>query len=161
MRSDQMRLHLLSLVVAVAALAPARAADPAVSDPAKKKAELKWARGVADDFLAALGTGESKAATALLTADYAKAIAGKGSAADYLARWFNPAEKSTITGEDISPDDDEVQLKGTLESSNGDGTVTWRSAFVLRVVKEKDSGRWRVGFVLVEASKAKLGAPKK
>jgi hypothetical protein len=42
-----MRLHLLPLVVAVAASAPARAADPAVSDPAKKKAELKWARGVA------------------------------------------------------------------------------------------------------------------
>jgi hypothetical protein len=75
------------------------------------------------DFLTALGMGEPKGAAALLTADYAKAVAGKGSAADYLAGLFNPAEKSTITGEDFSPDDDEVHLKGTLESSNGDGTV--------------------------------------
>jgi hypothetical protein len=140
---------LLSICVALVAvcIVPARADDDA------KKAELKWARGVADDFLSAMKKGDSKSAAALLTAEYSKALAGnkeKKSVAESLERVFGVSgfffEGAAVTEEFIAPDKDEVQFKGSLVWASGKDldTVT---ALTLRVVKE--AGRWRVGFVLV------------
>ena len=63
---------LLSICVALVAVcvAPSRADDDA------KKAELKWARGVADDFLSAMKKGDAQSAAALLTAEYSRSLAG-------------------------------------------------------------------------------------
>lgn len=142
---------LLAVLVGVLALSSASAQ----ADDKAKKDELKWARVVGDDFLAAMGKGEAQSAAALLTAEYAKSIAGKGSTAEALDRLLGTTaftfEKSTVTGESISPDRDEVQLKGELVLASNDATESI-SAFVLRVVKEKESGRWRIGFVRTEAS---------
>jgi hypothetical protein len=52
-------------------------------DGAKKQEELKWARGVADDFFRALRAHEPKDAAALLTADYRKLL-------DQTPRWRRP-----------------------------------------------------------------------
>jgi hypothetical protein len=125
------------------------------ADDDTKKAEAKWARGVADDFFAAMKKGETESAVGLLTAEYASSIAGKGSAAEALRRLLGTTaftfEKATVTGESISPDKDEVQLKGELVRASNDATESV-SAFVLRVVKEKETGRWRIGFVRTETS---------
>ena len=146
-----MRVLLFACIALVAVCPTASRAD----DDAKKKAELKWARGVADDFLAAMKRGETESAVGLLTAEYAKSIAGKGSAAAGLDRLLGTTaftfEKATVTDESISPDRDEVQLKGELVRASNDTTESV-SAFVLRVVKEKETGRWRIGFVGTEAS---------
>src|SRR5690242_5519338 len=83
---------------------------PTQAEDAKKQAELKWARGVADDFLAALREGDTRGASALLTAEYAKSIAGKESASNYLDQLHVTSYKATVTGESMSPDRDEVQL---------------------------------------------------
>src|SRR5262249_36483218 len=113
-RREAMRMLLFACIALVAVCPTASRAD----DDAKKKAELKWARGVADDFLAAMKRGETESAVGLLTAEYAKLIAGKGSAAAGLDRLLGTTaftfEKATVTDESISPDRDEVQLKGEL-----------------------------------------------
>ncbi|HJZ93959.1 MAG TPA: hypothetical protein VKE40_24000 [Gemmataceae bacterium] len=140
---------LLSICVALVAVCvvPSRADDDA------KKAELKWARGVAGDFLSAMKKGDSKSAAALLTAEYSKSLAGnreKPSVAESLERVFGVSgiyfQSAAVSEEFIAPDKDEVQFKGSLVWASGTDSDTV-TALTLRVVKE--TGRWRVGFVLV------------
>ena len=138
---------LLAFCIGLAACAGPLHAD----DDAKKKAELKWARGVADDFLGAAKRGDKAGVEALLAGEYAKLLTErdvfKSPPAEVMAEKTGGFEKATISAEDISPDQDEAVFKGVLESKSG------TRAFTLRVVKGKDAGRWRVGFVAVEDEK--------
>jgi hypothetical protein len=147
---------LLPVLVSLLALSSASAR---AGDEAKKKAELKWARSVADDFLAALKAEDYKSASALLTGEYAKILQGSSVPAAVpealQGKLRGDIVKVTTSSEDISPDKDEAQLKGQVERA------TETQAFVLRVVKEKESGRWRVGFLQVDKAQAKPKEPKK
>lgn len=147
---------LLAFCVGLLALAPV---SSGAEDDTKKQAELKWARGVADDLLAALRKQDYDNAAALLTADYAKILQGQGtlSAVQETLRHRLPPgiEKVTIADEMMSPDRDEAQFKGQVERS------AETQAFAVRVVKEKESGRWRVGFFHTDEARAKAKEPRK
>src|SRR5687767_5083521 len=101
--------------LAVAALCPAVGR---ADDDDKKKAELKWARGVADDLLAALKQKDEASAEALLTGEYAKVLtardAFKSGAGQLLLNKMVGFDKVSIAVEEISPDRDEAQFKGEL-----------------------------------------------
>jgi hypothetical protein len=117
----------------------------------KKKAEFKWARGVADEFLKAVNKRDGANVEALLVPEYAKLLKdrtfGNPEPADAVYDRIGSIDKWTITGEDISPDQDEAVFKGVVESKRG------TRAFTLRVAKVKDAGRWRVCLLSVEEEK--------
>lgn len=149
-------LIILCAVFAVAVVSPSRA-----DDDAKKQADFKWARLVADDFLRAVKKQDSANVEALLVPEYAKLLKDRTSfnpePAEAVYERTKSFDKWTVTAEDISPDRDEGVFQGEFESASG------TRSFVLRVVKDKTSGRWRVGLVSAEDEKphAKPKEPKK
>lgn len=104
----------------------------------KKQDELNWAKGVAVDFLAAVRTTDTDQAIALLSTELKK----QTDLRNWLLSVANAGlrKDARITVEDISPDQDETSFKGEL---TGDKHV---ANFSMRVVKEKDSGKWRISF---------------
>jgi hypothetical protein len=104
----------------------------------KKQAELKWAKGVATDFLKAVTASENEQAEQLMTADLKKSVGD----ANWLLRVYNAQLRKghTITEEQIAPDQDEASFKGLLQGEKHEADYS------LRVVREKDSGRWRVAY---------------
>ena len=140
------------VVSALFVLASFTVADADEKD-AKKQAELKWAKGVAADFLAAVTAAENVEAAQLMTADYKKATRD-------LTNWLLqvPNEQlrkgHTITDEQIAPDLDEASFKGLLQGEKREADYS------LRVVREKDNGRWRVAYFRFEKVRD-IPAPKK
>jgi hypothetical protein len=109
---------------------------------AKKPAEVEWAKGVVTDFLKAMKRKDDRQARQMLTPE--------------LRDWYNkgsiqlPDEKLDRAREDwtwefvkdkIAPDKDEVMLEGALSGLFRDEV---EAQFTARVVKVKDSGRWRI-----------------
>ena len=105
-------------------------------DP-KQAAELTWAKETAIDFLTAINAGKTAAASSLLSDDLKKAAEKQS---NFLSKpqfgWerFNPK----ITKEEISPDGNEVYIRGKVDDPRG--------PFTVRLIKEKDGGKWRVNF---------------
>jgi hypothetical protein len=117
---------------------------PAARGEDDKKAELAWAKEVATDFLNAGLSGNYASAEVLATAEFKKALQESGpSSVTFLlssAAAGGGAESWSITTEEIAPDRDEAVFRGSLKGKKGE------AAFSVRVVKEKDGGKWRVGF---------------
>ena len=127
----------------------------------KKQEELKWAKGVATDFLAAMRSGEVEEAATLMTAEYRKSFIVPQRP---LPNWVHGVRTAglekghTIKDEQIAPDQDEATFKGLLQGEKRE------AAFSLRVVREKASGRWRVAFFVYAAKNGPvrdIAAPKK
>ncbi len=135
--------------LASAALLFALFASPvrADEDDAKKTAELNWAKGVASDFLTAAVSGQDEQAATLVDASL-KAAFGKDSDAQFRD-WLNNTfaiygyGESAFESEEIAPDRDEVVLKGYFKETKPART------FSIRVIKNKDSGMWRVNYCRV------------
>lgn len=114
---------------------------------AKKTADLNWAKGVAADFLAAAVSGQDEQAATLVDPSL-KAAFGKDSDAQFRD-WLNNTfaiygyGESAFESEEIAPDRDEVVLKGYFKDTKPART------FSIRVVKNKDSGMWRVNYCRV------------
>jgi hypothetical protein len=117
----------------------------------KKKAELAWAKEVAADFLNAGVQGNYASAEALATAEFKKILNDTGpSSVTYLLSVVaggGQAESWSITTEEIAPDNDEAAFRGAFKGKKGEAT------FSVRVVKEKESGKWRVGYFASERFK--------
>jgi hypothetical protein len=117
---------------------------PAADDAPKMKAELAWAKETATDFLNAGLWRHYQSAEALATGTYRKTLeeTGPSSVTHLLSLAFGEggAESWSIAQEEIAPDKDEALFRGTFRGKKGE------AKFVLRVVKETDSGKWRVGF---------------
>lgn len=114
-----------------------------VSDQdAKKTAELKWAKGVASDFLAAAFDGQLEQAEALIDSSLKKSFAKEGESR--MREWLNNNiairgfRAPKITAEEIAPDQDEASFQGTFQGKEKD------YQYSLRVVKDKESSKWRV-----------------
>jgi hypothetical protein len=109
-----------------------------------KKAELAWAKEVAADFLSAGLSGNYASAEALATPEFKKTLqeSGPTSVTSLLssAAAGGGAESWSISTEEIAPDKDEAMFRGTFRGKKGE------AAFSVRVIKEKDGGKWRVGF---------------
>jgi hypothetical protein len=131
--------HLLSILCSVLLIATL----PAAAEEARKEVELKWAKETATDFLDAGLQRNYASAETLATADFKKTLkeARTSSITFLLSTVVNQgAESWSIAREEIAPDMDEAVFRGAFRGKSGEAT------FTVRVVKEKDSGKWRVGF---------------
>jgi hypothetical protein len=119
-------------------------AGDAPQDLDRKANELRWAKGVAEDFLAAALAGDDKAAASLIDATLKAAHAKDGETA--FASWINNAlaiqrySNAAIKTETIAPDSDEAVFRGSMLRLEPNQIYD----FSIRVVKEKESGKWRV-----------------
>jgi thioredoxin-related protein len=129
------------IIMLDAAPAPS-AATPA---PDKKEEDLKWAKGVAEDFLAAMQKQDGAQAGLLMTKEMAAAL---GVAPDkdwnFAIRFAGLNGSSEIAEEEMAPEKDEASFRGRL-SGNGNGKLV-QANFTVRVAKDKESGKWRVSF---------------
>ena len=136
------RLHALpsALLVVSIFLQPACAADVGK----KKTAELKWAKGVAKDFLKAAFKGQLEQAESLIDSSLKKSFAKEGE--KRLREWLNNSiairgfRAPVFQSEKIAPDQDEASFQGRFEDKEKS------FGFSLRVVKDKESGKWRVSY---------------
>jgi hypothetical protein len=134
------------------------AAAPAQEKPEKKDAELKWAKTVVTDFMTAGLRGEHDQLSVMLSADLKKALE-KTSEPDRTFVYnrfavYLKGTKAWSSSEEIAPDQDEATFRGTCTGEEG------QAEFTVRVVKEKDSGKWRVHLFSVSPWKKKDAPPK-
>jgi hypothetical protein len=103
--------------------------------------------------LEALRDQKADQAAALLTPELSKLLTLRGqpygSTVSELGKEYPAVDRGRpiITAEEMAPSRDEVRFRGTLE---GEGESR---DFTLGVVREKDSGKWRVAFYRVGESK--------
>jgi hypothetical protein len=146
---------------------PPEQPDPKPKEPdsaEKLKAEMKWAKGVAQDFFEATRKSSYIEAIQLLTSEYrtkekfddAKTrldkLFGQVDAAATIISWI-------IKTEELSPDGKEAVFKGPVTGIYGNASLT-EAELTIRVEKEKDSGKWRITFLHCGDFKKK-DAPKK
>lgn len=131
----------------------------AAEGDSKKKSELAWAKEIATDFLNAGLRGTGFLAEALATAEFKKTLreTGQNSVTFLVSEVYDmgSAESWAITSEAIAPDKDEALFRGAFRGKKGEAT------FALRVVKEKDNGKWRVGYFAPDQYKERGDKPKK
>jgi hypothetical protein len=154
---------------------------PVKSQGVRKEAELKWVKRTADDFLTAVLNENGASARALLTGEAARMRLdtlrvptpfGQSGRIYYLEKGqvkttgsggfdssipIHLLRSFKIDSDEASPDGDEYSFRGTFE-----GYV--QASFALRLVKEKDSAKWRVIYFVITSFKPpeaeKPGQPK-
>jgi hypothetical protein len=136
------------------------AAEPAQDRPDKKAAELKWAKEVVTDFMTAGLRGEHNQAVVLLSAELKKALESTSEpdrtfVYNRFGVYLNGAKAWSVSKEEIAPDMDEAVFRGTCTGDEG------QAEFTVRVVKEKDTGKWRVHLFSVGRWKKPDAPPKK
>lgn len=110
----------------------------------KKAAELKWAKGVATDFLTSTFNSNLEQAETLLDSSLKKVFAKEGE--NRLREWLNNSiaiqgfRDPIFESEEMAPDQDEASFKGHFKAKEK------RFQFSLRVIKDKESGKWRVSY---------------
>jgi hypothetical protein len=116
---------------------------PSVDIPdAKTKAEVKWARSAATDFLEAVTTGQEETAWGLLAPELARSVRAKNT--DYHLNSAGCYRDPRITSEEVSPNGNEVVFVGVLR--DGSASATFR----LRVVRDGKDCIWRVRFLSIK-----------
>jgi hypothetical protein len=128
------------LITVGAATAPAERPAPA---PEKKDEELKWAKGIAEDFLDAMRASNCERAKLLMNKELTAAVNAD-------INWFNQSGNTgvggdgptTILEEFMAPDKEEAVFRGRQEGVSG--TSKLQAKFTVRVAKDKESGKWRV-----------------
>ncbi len=131
---------LTSALLLLNSIPPGLAAD----EGDRRVAELKWAKGVATDFLDSAFNGNLVQAEGLLDSSLKRSFARDGD--KRVGEWLNNSiaiqgfRAPVIQSEDIAPDLDEASFKGTFQS----GKKAFQ--FSLRVVKDKEGGKWRVSY---------------
>ncbi len=126
------------------ASAPAKPKNAAAESV--KQSELTWARGVADDFLAAWMSGNNAQAEMLVTEEmkqrYAKYPQCTPLAQQLLEAQYAGLTRGGITQEQIAPAQDEARFTGKPQGERNQRPI--EADFALRVVKE--AGKWRISF---------------
>jgi hypothetical protein len=123
----------------------------------KKKSEAEWAKAVAVDFLKSVQAKETKQSLQLLTP---KLAARLEQVAD-VKRSIQPptplhegsVDSWEFASEKVAPDKDEVAFGGKVVGKYSGSS--YESSFTIRVVKDKDAGRWRIDYFLFEECKAR------
>ena len=114
----------------------------------KKGGELKWAKGVAEDFLQAMHKGDEAQARLLMAKDFARASEKDPNWDNLFSNAGFRGGTFSISQETLSPEGDEAVFRGELrgEVNVGGQKLLPRSRFALRVVREKEAPRWRVSY---------------
>jgi hypothetical protein len=146
------RMFAMVLALSLGTAAFADDSGPAPVKPArraagpKKHSDLTWAKGVADDFLAAWVGGDNAEAEMLFTEElkkrYERYPQGTSLATRLLDGKSAGLAAGTITNEQIAPDEDEARFTGKLTGERNGKPI--EAEFALRVVKE--SGKWRIAY---------------
>jgi hypothetical protein len=105
------------------------------------RADLKWAKSVAADFLEAVTTGQTATAWGLLSPELARSVSKQDG---YHFNGVGAYRDARITSEAVSPSGNEMVFEGILIGRNetiGDAT------FRLRVARDGKDGLWRVRFL--------------
>jgi hypothetical protein len=144
--------HFTVLAVVLMATSLAHGGDEADN----RKAEVEWAKDVVTDFLKAVKAEEFGQARRLLTPELRREYnkdkiflpAGAGIFLEPISWEFSKDEIAKI-----APDKGEVVLRGMVYVRSGDKKA--KGAFTIRVVKVKDTGLWRIDYLLVEEPPAK------
>jgi hypothetical protein len=145
-------VHGCSLLLAICAIALGD------DKPERKTEELKWAKGIVSDFLNAGARQADDQAVLLLSGDFIKSIKEQRTTPESYVhtRFFDvTAAKALITSEEMAPDQDEAVFRGTFSADDG------QADFTIRVVKDKESGQWRVNYFIVGKYKKKDNSSKK
>jgi hypothetical protein len=112
----------------------------------KKEPELKWAKGILADFLQSVKSQEFDQAELLMTKEFKQALDKyQAVISSGMKGWFMtkgaPGDTWEITSEEMSPDRDEIVLRGLFKKEKEE------AEFSARVVKECDGGKWRVSYL--------------
>lgn len=101
-------------------------------------ADLKWAKDVVESFFTGVRDTQYS--------DVAKLIVGGD---DYSNRIRQMGVKSwVIQSEEMAPDKNEASFRGTYVGSDTDIVGKTKAyEFLIRVVKQQDSGLWRISFI--------------
>ena len=147
--------------VATGCLAMAPAANRGVAS------EVKWARGISDDFWRAVLGGQPKQAAGLLSPELARCLVSqewsgagpKDRLLDLPAdRWLashlpdGPAVSVKVVSEDLSPDRAEVVFRGRLSGKDLRGERV-ANDFTMRVARVASGRPWCIRFLLVTKPK--------
>jgi hypothetical protein len=115
---------------------PTPATDPVKSGDAS--ADLKWTKDLVESFFTAVqDTRYSEAAGLIVNGEhYSNHIKQMG-----VRSW-------TIKSQEMAPDKNEASFRGTYVGSDTDAVGKTREyEFLIRVVKQQDSGLWRISFI--------------
>lgn len=130
-------------------LSAAPAANARDTDPP----ELKWARGIADDFWKALIDREPYEAAGLLSPELTQSYSAQDihkAAGSYLASFIEGKDgiKSVlISSAEMAPDRSEAIFRGTVSGKLYDSAhPEAKQDFTMRVAKEA-GGRWSIRFL--------------
>jgi hypothetical protein len=130
---------------------------PASAGGKKKKAELRWARGVAREFLdIAVDKDRDRSimptsVAGLISPHAAEGILGQR---DINPLWkLSKFTEAKITREQVSPDRREVIFFGTLAGSRWESEKDKTATFKMRLAKEP-GGRWSIRSLLVTEREA-------
>jgi hypothetical protein len=147
--------HILPLnaVLAVVFARPMNSGEPTRHKSQEK--ELQWAKGIASDFMDAGFKRQYRQAVSLMSADMRKNLTVPEGPETFMVNRFGytldqARDKFDVDSGEISPAGDEAVFRGTCSGEGG------QAEFTIRVVKEQDSGKWRVNyFVLGDIKKKK------
>ncbi len=123
--------------------------------PDKAKAELKWAKGIVEDFFTTGSGPEYKQAVTLMSGELKKTVNPEDLVYNRL---YEKAGTWTFSSEELSPDGMEAVFRGTVLGKKG-SYENHDATFVARVLKDKDSGAWRIHlFAMTDWKKKEAGA---
>jgi hypothetical protein len=132
---------------------------PAPPDSKKQEAAVKWGKGVATEFLQITADPDRdkdvlpRAEVApLVGPELKESLVKEGYPFDLRFRTLCEYKSAEITGEEVSPDVNEVVFSGVLRDNRR--SEDWEGTFKLRVTKYPSTGEWRVrSFVVTEHEK--------
>lgn len=138
---------------------PALVKPPPAAAGTNERSKLEWARGVADDFLAAWVGGSNAEAEMLLTEELKKRYERYPQCTALATRLLDVKYVGLTAGaigaERIAPAEDEARFTGKLTGTRNGKPI--EAEFSLRVVQE--SGKWRVSYFRQEWRWAEGGGP--
>jgi hypothetical protein len=159
-----MRSATVGLFFSAAGLCLFSSAAAANPEPAP---EVKWSKGIADNFWKAVLTGQAEQAAGLLSPELSKSLVthqwvGSGAAervVDFPAsKWLRqslpegPEVIVTFDAEELAPDKTEVVFRGRLTGKTL-GAKRLSSDFTMRVARESAAGKWSIRLILVTERK--------
>jgi hypothetical protein len=158
-----MRAMVYGLLCAAFAICGQGLSSTAKPDPAS---QLKWAKGIADDFWRAVFAFQAEQAAGLLSPELSKSLvtqewsgAGEGHrlldlpAGEWLGKRLprGPDVIVAFDSQELSPEGSEVVFRGHLMGKAGDEEVN--ANFTMRLVRESAGGKWCIRFLLVTDGK--------
>jgi hypothetical protein len=127
--------------------------------------EIKWAKGIADDFWKAFTASNSKQAAGLFSPELSKAVVSydgfdrvggdarlietsPGMYVNGLANKYGPKVTVSFDMEELAPDRSEVIFRGKLSGMNYYEEKV-DADFTMRIAKEGTGAKWSIRYLLI------------